>query len=71
MQALLDKVEAVIRGNGGPMLWDDFIQALEPHEQRRAFDVCRILKDQGKIKRVVARNPDTGEVTFHLESIGG
>ncbi len=70
MTELQEKIVAAVREAGGSIGWADLMASLEYREQQQATKIIRALEQQEVLKRVVARNAETGVVTFTVNQVG-
>jgi hypothetical protein len=56
--------------NGGSCDWNTLIEAVAYPDRQSALSDVRVLEKSGHLKRVVARNPDTGVAGLTINLAG-
>lgn len=70
MQALQDKILAQVTAGNGKVPYTDVYEALEYTERRQVTDALRQLEAQGKARRQVSRDPESGAVAYDIVAGG-
>lgn len=70
MTPIQEKIVNAVEQAGGSATWQQVTDALDYPEQQRALHEIRPLEQQGILKRIVARDPDTGALSFTVDKVG-
>lgn len=66
-EILVQKLQA----NGGSMLYANLIDGVEYQHRMHVPNVLRRMRNAGIAQRIVARNPESGQVEFTVRLVGG
>jgi len=69
MNELQEKIVNAVDASNGSITWPDLMASLDYREQQRALNEIRVLEGQEVLKRVVARNAETGETVFTVNKL--
>lgn len=71
MEALKTKILGQVQAANGSLPYADLADSLDYSERRKVIQALRSLEADGKARRLVARDNDTGAVSHNIILVGG